>query len=497
MEDLLTGLIAISQPLNLIALLAGVVIGISFAAIPGLQQVAAMSILLPFTYSMPPGMALVLMTAIYVTGVYGGSITAILYNIPGSPENVPTSFDGYPMTQKGQASKALGTAIICSALGGLFSAILLVFAAPMFVPVALTFGPVEYVALIFFALSMVALVGKSRIKSLLSALIGLFCATIGIGVVYGHKRFVFGTDYLLSGFDYIAVLVGVFAVGEVLSRTEREAFGRGTVLTENVSSVTATLPRPKEILALSGTILRASGLGFILGTLPALGSVIASFMGYEMERRIAGKREKFGTGIMRGVAAPEAANNASVGGAMIPFMTLGIPGSAATVIMLAVILLHGIQPGITLFEQQSELVYLVFVAVIVSNIFIVIGGLLAVPLFARMANVSFAYLGPAIILLCTIGAYTARNNLTDVWAMFGFGVLGYLMERHGFSAAVFVLGFILGPLLEASFLRSMLLHDDNVLVFFTKPLPAFLMVAGVLSMLVPMARVALTRFRER
>lgn len=496
MEDVLAAVLVTLEPANLIYLIGGVAIGLIFGTIPGLQNVTALSMLLPFTYVIAPSQAFILMVAIYAAGVYGGSITAIIYRIPGAPENAATTFDGYPMAQKGQAAKAMGTAIIASAIGGLLSTAVFIVAAPQVSQIALAFGPAEYFGMVFFSLTVVAFMGQSIVKAVISAFLGLAFATVGLDNVSGGSRFTFGSDFLQGGFDFVALMVGVFAVSEILMRTEREIRFGPNGQGRKPNRLSTKFPSIVEMLAIKWTLLRCSVVGTIIGVLPGLGAAVAAFFGYEMERRISKQRKEFGTGTMAGVAAPESANNASVGGAMIPLLTLGIPGSGATAVMLGAFQIYGLQPGEALFRDQHSLVYLIFAAMILSNLLIIVGGIFSVRMFSRMVNIPNAYFAPVVIVLCTVGAFSVRNSMIDVWAMFGFGVFGYLLERFGFSIPIFVLAFILGPLGEASFMRSMILFDNNPLLFFTKPLSGTLIALGIVSLLAPLAWTAFKRLKR-
>jgi putative tricarboxylic transport membrane protein len=482
MTDLIAALGASFEPVNLVLLIAGATIGILFGIIPGIQNVAALSILLPFTYAMAPTQAFILMTAIYSAGVFGGAITAILYRIPGAPENAATTFDGYPLAVKGRAAEALGTTILCSALGGLFSTIILIVAAPKVAPIALLFGPTEYFGLVFFALCLVSMMGDYKLKSMISALLGLLFSTVGLGKVSGEPRFTFGYDLLLGGFDFVVLIVGMFAIAEVLARAEREAKGIAQFKDEK-RRMWARLPPLGELIGLGSTVFRCSLLGTCVGILPALGATVAGFFGYDMERRISKNPAQFGTGILRGVAAPETANNASVGGAMIPLLTLGIPGSGSTAVMLGAFMIYGLTPGETLFREQQTLVYLIFSTMILTNFLIVIGGVFSIPLFARLVKLPFAFMAPVIIVLCTIGTYTVRYNIVDVWSMFGFGVFGYVLERYRFSIPVFVLAFILGKIGESAFLRSMIMFDNQAWLLFSRPISGVLISLGLLVLI--------------
>jgi putative tricarboxylic transport membrane protein len=466
--------------MNLLLLIAGSVVGVVFGMIPGLQNVTALSILLPFTFGMAPTHAFILMVAIYNAGVFGGSITAILYNIPGAPENAATTFDGHPLALQGRAAEALGTAIACSAIGGLFSTVILIFAARQIAPIALKFGPPEYFGLIFFTLCLIALMSGTVLKSIISALLGLFFATVGLSSITGQPRFTFGVEQLYGGFDFVVLVVGVFAVAEVFARAEREMTGKVEVVT--TKNVAARLPRLRDFLDMKGTILRSSVLGTFVGILPALGAAAAAFMAYSMERRLSRTPEQFGKGILRGVAAPETANNASVGGALIPLLTLGIPGSSSTAVMLGAFLVYGLQPGEALFRNQANLVGLIYAAMLMTNALILLIGVVSIPWCARFMKTPFAYMAPVILILCAIGAYTVRSNVVDISSMFAFGLFGYVLNRYGFSVPIFVMAYILGDIGESAFLRSMSLFDNDISNFFTRPISGVLM--GLSAMII-------------
>lgn len=472
-EGLLVGLTASLEPTNFLLIVIGTTVGLLFGAVPGLQNVTALSLLLPFTYAMIPSHAFLLMTSIYAAGVFGGSITAILYRIPGAPENAATTFDGFPLAQQGRASEALATAILCSAVGGLFGALMLVWIAPEVAPIALKFGPPEYFALVTFALCFVSMTGYSYLKTLISAFLGLLFATVGLDQISGQARFTFGNETLLGGFDFVVIIIGVFAISEVVNRSGRNEITQE--MPEVIRRIRVRLPAWRNLVDLMPTVARSSILGTLIGTLPALGAAIAGFFSYEMERRISRTPEKFGTGELRGIAAPESANNASVGGALTPLVTLGIPGSSSTAVMLGAFLIYGLQPGAALFADSGSVVYMIFAALIISNALILIFGVLAVPLFSRLVGIPFAYMAPIIVILCTAGAYTVRYNIVDLWSMFAFGVVGFLLDRYKFSAPVFVLAFILGQLAEVALGRSLVMFDGDLTRFFTRPISGTLL----------------------
>lgn len=482
--ELASGFGALLDPVNLLIVVGGLVAGILFGTIPGLSGVMAVSLLVPFTYGMSPTHGLLAMAAIYCASTYGGAMTAILFRIPGSPENAATTFDGYPMAQQGKAAEALGTSIVCSAIGGLASCLVLILVAPMLARVALAFGDPEYFALVVFGLSVVpSLGGKSTLKGLVSALLGLLLATVGVSVMTGLPRFTFGVGYLYSGLHFIPVMIGLFAASEVFFRSE-QVLHRG----EHIPRTRTKLPSVASIFRLRWTILRSSIIGIVIGMLPGTGTVIASIMGYNEEVRWSKNPEKFGTGVIEGVAAPETANNAATGAAMIPLLTLGIPGGAITAVMLSVFEIHGLQVGPALFANQAHMVYTVFAGMILVNLLIIVGGLVEVRTMVRVLDIPYAVLGPVILVLCAIGSYAIRNNIVDIYAMFAFGVVGYIMKRYDYSITAMVLGLILGAIAERSFLRSMLIFDNNFLTFFTRPISGVFLVLAALSFIAPFVR---------
>lgn len=484
LEALATGFGALLDPLNFLILFGGLVVGILFGTIPGLSGVMAVSLLVPFTYGMTPTHGLLAMAAIYCASTYGGAMTAILFRIPGSPENAATTFDGYPMTQQGRAAEALGTAIICSAIGGLASCLVLIIVAPVLAKAVLAFGDPEYFALVAFGLSVVPSLGvKSTLKGLLSALMGLFLATVGLSAMTGLPRFTFGVGYLYSGLHFIPVMIGLFAASEVFFRSE-QVVSHG----EETFRSKAALPNIRSLLRLRWTILRSSLIGVIIGMLPGTGTVIASILGYNEEVRWSKHPEKFGTGVIEGVAAPETANNAATGAAMIPLLTLGIPGGAITAVMLGVFEIHGLEVGPGLFANQADMVYTIFAGMVLVNLLIIAGGLVEVRTMVRVLDIPYAVLGPIILVLCAIGSYAIRSNVVDIYAMFAFGVIGYIMKRYDYSITAMVLGLILGPIAERTFLRSMLLFDNNVLTFFTRPISGVFLVLAALSFILPFLR---------
>ncbi len=480
------------QPINLFLICLGMVIGVIAGALPGVTMLMAVVLVLPFTYAMDMAPAILLLFAIYCGGVFGGSITAILFNIPGDPMNVPTAFDGHPLARKGQAASALGTAFGCSAIGGLISALVMTFASPPLARVALSFSSVEYFAVVFLGLTSVTVIGTTSVlNSIISLFIGLFLATVGIDRIAGVFRFDFGSALLRSGIDFVTVMIGLFAIGEVLDRLEVAGRPMGQA---PLGRVRVVFPL-RDFWRMRWTIFRSTLVGILIGVLPGAGATVSAFIGYGVEKQLSKQKDRFGSGVLEGVAAPETANNASTGGAMIPLLALGIPGSGATAVMLAAFLLHGIQPGPLLFSRNLDIVYTIFAGGIIANLLILVSGLLTVRFFVKALQIPDAILGAFIIAFCLVGAYALRNDMADVWIMAIFGILGYFMRRHDYPIPPLVLGLILGPLAEDFFMTSMYSHHNDVSVFFTRPLSAALLLTSAILLLWPALKGLVRRWR--
>lgn len=460
--------------------------GMLFGAIPGVNMLTLGAVMLPFTISMQPEHAVMLFAVIYCAGVFGGAITAILFNIPGAPENAPTCFDGFPMTNKGQAGKAIGAAVSFSALGGAVSAILMMAATPFIAKWAVTaFGPPEIFALICFGLAVSASVGaKTLWKGWMSIFIGLAIATIGTDPVGGIPRYnewsLFGLEtssyYLSAGIHFIPVILGFFAVSEVLTQAQNIAEG-----TRERPQANIKLPTIAEFWAVRITALRSMVLGFFAGVLPGIGATLAAFLGYSQAVRWSKTPEKYGKGELDGVVASETANNAATGAAMIPLLALGLPGGALTAMMLGIFQIHGMEPGPLIFINSSELVWITFAAMFWANVAILGLGWLQTKTVVHILRVPFRWLAPGILLLAVVGAFALRNLLIDVWVMLIAGIIGYLLRRTGYSAAGIVLGLILGKLGESAFAKTMQLLDFSVIGFVERPIALFLLLAAVLT----------------
>jgi putative tricarboxylic transport membrane protein len=470
------GFVAALQPLNLGMILLGLAIGIVAGALPGITMLNSIVLVLPFTYFMGIVPALLLMIGVYCGGVFGGSITAILFNIPGDPMNVPTAWEGYPLTRAGQSRYALGLAIMASAFGGLASALFLAFFAPPFAKIALGFSTVEFFSVVIFGLASVSVLGQtSMAAALVSLFTGVFLGTIGTEAQYGVERFAFGVPFLKTGVDFVTVLIGLFAIGEVLEQiVTRRALppkdaGAGTV---------PRLP-VRDLWLLRGPLARGTSVGIAVGGLAGAGATVSSFVAYGLERQMSAAPQLFGRGHTGGLVAAESANNGSTGGAMIHLLTLGIPGSAATAVMMGAFLIHGIQPGPLLFTQHPEQVYTIFAGMILANVVMIALGFLAAMSFAMLMRVPAPVLNTFIIVFCFLGAFALRNDMADVWLTMLFGVAGFFMRRYDLPIPPLVMGIILGPMAEQYFLTSMVSHGNDLTIFVTRPVSALVLLLSL------------------
>jgi len=469
-------------------LLLGLGIGIFFGVAPGINGAGAAALFLPFTFHLDAIAALLALVGIYVGSIFSGSITAITLNIPGDPCSVATTFDGYPLFKKGMGGKALGTAIFASAVGGLFSSFVLATSAPQLAKIALELASPEFFAFAFLGLmTVIGLDESSMIKSTIAVLIGIILSMVGLNEVWGIEIFTGGTRFLANGFSMIPVLMGLFAISEVLTRImgdDEDAYKTATKTSYDLKIATQ-LPSFSDLYAMKGVILISCFIGLFVGFLPGAGATIAALLAYSIIKRVSKQGKLFGTGVLAGVAAPETANNASTGGALIPLLALGIPGSMIAAVMIGAFMIHGLQPGPMLFQQTPLLAYSIFAGMILANALIIVTGMLAAKGFSYFIKMPLSIMDPIIILLCVVGVYGDRNNLGDVWVMFLFGVLGYFLRRSGYSLAGLILGFILGPIIENSFTVSMISSRGNFWVFFTRPISLFVIITGILFLVAP------------
>lgn len=463
---------------GLILIVVGVLLGLLVGVLPGLTFVMGVLLLVPFTYSMETGPALILMLALYVAGTYGGALTSILLNIPGEPNNVPLLWDGYGMTRRGRAAEALGWAALAALAGGLVSWVVLVFAARPFASVALQLSSPEYFAIVLLGLaSVLALTETSVVAAIIAMFAGMLISTVGVSSVTGAVRYDFGTTILRDGIDYLAVMIGVYALGEVITR-----FGQnfGGQVAQQPGSVTTTLPGLRAIRERGGSFLRGILTGSLMGTVPGAGATVASFVSYGIEKQFGKHKGEVGQASPSGVIAPQAASTATVGGALIPLLILGIPGSAAAAVLLGVFLLHNVQPGPQIFIEQPQLVYTIFAAFLLSLILMFAVGILGAKPLIRVLNFPEVYVSAFVVLFAFIGAFALRQSYSDVWIMFAFGVIGFVMVRSEYPIAPLVLGAILGPLAERHFMTTMISSGNDWTVFFTRPISGALMVILIL-----------------
>lgn len=461
-------------PENLLFALVGSLVGTLVGVLPGIGPTSAIAILLPLTTVLPPTSAIIMMAAIYYGAQYGGSTTAIMVNIPGEASSVPTTLDGYQMAKKGQAGPALAISAISSFFAGTVSMVGLTLFAPMLAGVALAFGPPEYFALMFMALSLiVGLSGKALIKGFIGMCIGLLVSVIGLDPVTGSARLTFGLVDLMGGINFISVIIGLFAIGEVLVNVEQDL---DLIYTATIGKL---LPTWREIAQLGGTMLRATGLGFFMGLLPGCSPAVTTFVAYDLEKRVSKHPEKFGTGVIEGVAAPEGANNATSQGGFVPLFAFGIPAGPALAVMLGGFMMYGLQPGPRLFQENPQLVWAVIASMYIGNVMLLILNLPLVGLWVRIALVPFPILGPLIVLFSVIGAYSVRYLVFDVWVALLFGVIGYLMRKFGFPMAPLVLATVLAQMLETSLKQSLAISHGDPTVFFTRPIALVFMAIGI------------------
>jgi putative tricarboxylic transport membrane protein len=457
MDPVIEGLGLAFSLYNIGLVMMGVLIGVIVGALPGLSSPLAIALLLPFTVTLEPISAICMMAALYCAGTFGGSITAILINAPGAPPAVATAFDGYPMAQKGEAGRALGIAAFSSVIGGVLSLVVFIVATPLLAKIAVSLRPQEYFALTVFALSMLASIsGRSALRNLIAGGIGVFISTIGTHLSTGIERFTFDIPELTEGIEFVPVLIGLFAVSEMLQQSQT-----ADKVMERITSVVVRLPSRCDLREIMPTILRSSGIGTFIGILPAEGSTVAAIIGYNEAKRWSKRKNLFGTGVPEGIAGPEAANNAATGGAMVPTLALGIPGSGTTALILAALITHGMRPGPYLVQETPQFVYAIFGAMAVANVAFLAVGLLGAKVFARITLIPRTFLWPMVFGFSMIGAYSLSASFFDVWVMLVAGIVGFIMRRHGFGAAPLVMGLILGKMLEETLSQSMVLMDHQ------------------------------------
>ena len=455
---------------NLHFLIIGVAGGIIVGAIPGLSGSTGIILMLPFLIYIDPPAALIMMSGLFCGSMFGGSIASILVSTPGTPSAAATALDGYPLAKKGEAGKALGVSLVASTLGGIFSTLCLIFLAPQLAKIALKFGPPEYFALMIFGLTIMASVSSASLtKGFLSGFFGLLLSMVGLNPTLGTERFTFGVTRLLTGFSMMPVLIGLFAVSEVFAQLELMSEGKIVRLSKK-HKIGSIMPTKKEMRGLWKVILGSSVIGTIIGIIPATGGSIASFMAYNEAKRFSKEPDSFGTGNLAGIAAPEAANNATTGGAMIPLLTLGIPGDVVTSVMLGALMIIGVQPGPLLFSQSPQIITDLFIGFLFAQFIMVALGYLSIRASNLILRVPLGILYPTILCLCLLGAYSLGNSVYDVMLALVFGIVGYFMKKYGFSAPSVILGLILGPIAEQELSRALIISHGDWTVLIRSPL---------------------------
>ncbi len=470
-------------PLNLLLMLVGILLGVIIGVLPGLGGANGIAILLPLTFTMPPSSAIIMLSCIYWGALFGGAITSILFNIPGEPWSVATTFDGYPMAQDGRAGEALAAAFTSSFVGALFAVILFTFLAPMIAKFALQFGPPEFFAVYLLTFCSFVGLGKgSPFKTIAAMMIGFSLAAVGIDTVTGQLRLTFGLTEMMRGFDFLVAVIGLFGIGEILQSMEEGLAFRGKQAQMNLRVVMQTWAKLPRYWA---TSLRGCLIGCGMGIVPG-GATPASFMSYGVAKRMSPDGAKFGTGQIEGVIAPETAAHAAGTSALMPMLTLGVPGSPTAAVLLGGLLIWGLQPGPLLFTEQKDFVWGLIASMYLGNIAGLIVVLTCVPLFAAILRIPFAIIAPVIIVICAIGAFTVHNAMLDIWLMLGFGVLGYVFKKLDYPLAPLVLALVLGDRAEDSFRQSMLMSQGDLRVFFSNALVGALTALALTMLFWPM-----------
>ncbi len=481
--NLFHGFATVLQPFNILVMIIGIVLGVVIGVLPGLGGANGVAILLPLTFSMPPTSAIIMLSCIYWGALFGGAITSVLFNIPGEPWSVATTFDGHPMAQKGKAGEALTAAFTSSFVGALFAVIMITLVAPLVAKFALQFGPAEKFAVFFIAFCSFIGMGKEPpFKTIVAMMIGFALAAVGLDSITGQLRLTFGFSEMLSGFDFLIAVIGLFGIGEILLTMEEGLNFRGKPAKINAKVVWETW---KELPRYWATSLRSCFIGVWMGVSPA-GATPASFMSYGIAKRMSKNGKNFGKGEIEGVVAPETAAHAAGTAALLPMLSLGVPGSPTAAVLLGGLLIWGLQPGPLLFVEQKEFVWGLIASMYLGNFVGLIVVLTCVPLFAAILRIPFSIIAPVILVLCAIGAYTVHNNTFDVVMMMVFGVVGYVMKKCNYPMAPLVLAIVLGDKAEEAFRQALLGSQGSLGVFFSNGLVGSIMTLGLIALFWPM-----------
>lgn len=489
---------ALFQPDVMIAMMVGILGGMIIGVLPGLGGTIAAALMLPLTYTLSPVAALVMLTAIYTSCIYGGSFSAILLHTPGTTASAATAMDGYELSKKGKGLEAIGIATFASMFGGFFSGIMLLIIAPQLAKVALMFSGPEYFLIAVFGLTIIgSLVAETPVKGLAVGAIGLLISTVGMDAMTGQLRFTFGASFLSSGITIVPTMIGLFAISQVLILAEDYANANKRPFEETVrntkenifASIKRMIPSGKTMISLLPNTLRSSIYGLLVGIMPGAGGDVACWVAYDSAKRASKHPEEFGKGSIAGICASEAANNAVTGGSFIPLFTLGIPGSSTAAVILGGMMIHGIIPGNELFTQKANLVYPIIIGFILANILMGVCGVFLAPYITKLANVPISILIPVLLTLCFIGAYTMQNSLYDVYVALAFGILGYVMRRTGFTPTPIVLAVILGGMAEIGFSQSIVMAKGNVIAYYlSRPISVALIMLILAVLLWPMVK---------
>jgi putative tricarboxylic transport membrane protein len=492
MDIFLQGLATVMSPQTLIFIILGVAAGITIGALPGLTATMGVALLLPITFSMSPINGILLLCGIYIGAIYGGSITAILLRTPGTPAAAATALDGFELAKKGEAGRALGMSTLASFVGGTISTILLMLISPQLAKLALKFSAPEYFALALFGLSIITSIsGNSIVKGLMAAAIGILLSLVGIDGITGFPRFTFQNVNMLNGLSFIPIMIGLFALSQAFSSIEDIVKNRK--IEQKIKSVIPTLADVKTTWK---TMLRSSLIGTFIGIIPGAGGDIAAFVSYNEAKRFSKHPEKFGTGLIEAVAAPEAGNNGVTGGAMVPLLTLGIPGDSVTAILLGALMMQGLQPGPLLFTEQGATVYTIFIGLLVGNVVMLILGLAGIRVFTKIVSIPSYILTPIIFALCIVGSYAINNSLFDVKVMFISGIIGYFMNKLEFPSSPIILALILGPMAEGHFRRALVMSNGSASIFFTSPISLVFIIIAVITLFWPIVKPLLKKKKE-
>lgn len=469
---------------NIAVIVFGTLFGILCGAMPGLSSVMAMTIMIPFTFSMDGYAGILCLLGIFCGSIYGGSVTAILINTPGTSNSAATCLDGYPMALKGEGGRALGMSTFASAFGGVFSALALFIIAPLLAKFALNFGAPEYFALAFFGLSIVTSISSENLlKGLISMVIGLAMSTVGMDMLTAKNRFTGGYTYFLGGISYIVALIALYAFSQGLINIVN--YKDGATISQSSAKLKRILPTWADVKRTFPTIFGSSVIGTVIGAIPGTGGDIACWTAYSQAKRLSKNRDQFGKGAIEGIAAPEAANNAVSGGALIPLLTLGIPGDAGSAIMLGTLMTLGITPGPLLFQNSPDQVYLIIIGLMLANIAMCVLGYTCMRGFAKISAMPLQVLTPMVFMFCAVGCFAYNHNVTDIYCMTLFGFLAFFLVKYEFPIPPIILGIILGNMVEKNLQRSLVISKGSFAIFFTHPISCFLIVVALISLVVP------------